>query len=245
MRNSMLRLSRCLLLSLCALIVGSTVDADQDHFYEQQLQTAKSDFQANRIPQAADELRIAAFGFLDKPPLLSEALVRLAVAQSALGRDTTRTIERFMEVEQRFAPYASLQIESPVKLKFEELLLRSVPRATLAGMPGLSRIANYEIDKLADLPAEKRIAAYQAGMRREPNNPQWSMALAHAYVERRDCRAALPIVNKLGAAELHQRLELYADQVVCFADAGRFADAQAAFVKLPDALKSRPDVVNA
>ena len=69
----MLRLSRCLLLSLCALLVGSTVDADQDHFYEQQLQTAKSDFQANRIPQAADELRIAAFGFLDKPPLLSEA----------------------------------------------------------------------------------------------------------------------------------------------------------------------------
>src|SRR5207253_6274552 len=49
-----------------------------DDFYEDQLQNAKTDLAAGRTAQAGDELRIAAFGFLDRPPLLIEALVRLA-----------------------------------------------------------------------------------------------------------------------------------------------------------------------
>src|SRR5437870_10338219 len=81
-----------------------------DDFYEQQLRSGKADYQASRLPQAADELRIAAFGLLQQPPLLSEALIRLAVTQNALGQsaEAGRTIDRFIEVEQRFATYSSV-----------------------------------------------------------------------------------------------------------------------------------------
>jgi hypothetical protein len=105
---------RTMAAAVAALLAGSASPAVDIHeFYEQQLAAGKIDFQAHQLPRAADELRIAAFGFLDRPPLLAEALVRLAVAQSALGLkgEVSVTLERFVEVEQHFAPYRTISIE--------------------------------------------------------------------------------------------------------------------------------------
>src|SRR5579862_327590 len=120
-----------------ALALSSSARAAED-FYEQQLRAAKIDFTTNRVSQAADELRIAAFGFLDRPVLLEEALARLAVAQETLGQPTerTHTIERFLVVELRFVMYPSVQLEPPIRSAFEKLLSTQVPHATLAAMPG-------------------------------------------------------------------------------------------------------------
>ncbi len=137
----MVRLLRYLLLAASVALICTVAGAQVESFYEQQLRAAKSDYQANRFPQAADELRIAAFGFLDRPPLLCEALVRLTVVENALGQETalTRTLERFIEAEHRFAPYAGLQIEPSIKSKFEEIVMRNVPRATLKSWPACRR----------------------------------------------------------------------------------------------------------
>ena len=174
--------ARALVLSL--LLATPVFGADA--FYEQQLQAGKTDFQMNRLPQAVDEFRIAAFGFLQEPPLLMEALVRLAVAQSTLGQtaDAAKTIDRVVEVERRLAPYAQIQIEAPLRSKFEELLVKQIPRATLQGIPSLARLANYELQKIAQMPAAQRVAAYQAGAQREPKNPEWPLALAREYAAR-------------------------------------------------------------
>src|SRR5256885_985231 len=119
--------------------VATLLAATVDEFYEQQLRAGKADFQAHRVQQAADELRIAAFGFLDRPPLLEEALVRLALAQSALGlqSEVSATLQRFVEVEQHFGPYKTLSIEPQIKSSFETLVMSSLSAETMNGMPAL------------------------------------------------------------------------------------------------------------
>src|SRR5262249_14259482 len=159
-----------------------------EDFYEQQLRAAKSDIQANRLAQATDELRIAAFGFLDRPPLLQEALARLAVVQDTLGQNEERnhTIERFMMVEQHFAAYNAVQIEPAVRSSFERLLSETQSRTALLATPGLAAVANFEIRKVAELPENKRIAAYEAGAQREPKNIEWRLAIAREYAAKDD-----------------------------------------------------------
>ena len=172
---------RPIVVLLVALAASSAFAADD--FYELQLRAAKRDFVANRLAQAADELRIAAFGFLDRPALLEEALVRLAVAQEALGQKTeqARTIERFLAVEQRFAVYHTVEVEPQIRSAFEKLLSDQVPRATLLAIPGLVPVAKYELRRIAELPADKRISAYEAGAQREPKNIDWPIAVAREY----------------------------------------------------------------
>lgn len=165
------------LFAISALMAVPLMAADD--FYEQQLRAGKADFQASRLPQASDELRIAAFGLMQQPVLLQEALARLAVAQNALGQtaEVSKTIDRFIDVEQRFAPYATVLLESPVKSKFEELVQKQVPRATLQAIPTLARLSNFELQRIAELPPSQRIAAYEAAAQREPKNPEWAWAL--------------------------------------------------------------------
>jgi thioredoxin-like negative regulator of GroEL len=157
-----------------------------DEFYEEKLRAGIADLQANRLPQAADELRIAAFGFLNYPPQLSEALARLAVAQAGLGQtaDLARTIDRFLEVERRFSPYETVQLEPAVRSKFEDIVLKQVPRATLASLPGLSKLANREFQRIAALPASQRTSAYEAGFRADPKNVDWPIALTREAAAR-------------------------------------------------------------
>ncbi len=47
-------------------------------------------FAAKNWVEAKDSFRIAAFGFLDLPVMLTEALAYLALAQSGLGRRRRR-----------------------------------------------------------------------------------------------------------------------------------------------------------
>lgn len=169
-------------LVLCSLAPS----AIGDDFYEQQFRAGKADFQSGRNVEAADEFRIAAFGFLDRPQLLAEALVRLALVQNALGRasELSRTLDRFVDLEQRFAPYGRLQIEPAAQSRFEEILMRIVPQTTLASIPGLARLGNSETQRIAGLPPEQRIAAYEANARREPKNIDWPLALAREAAAR-------------------------------------------------------------
>lgn len=189
-----------ILILCCAALVVATAAFAADDFYEQQLRAGKADLQASRLPQAADELRIAAFGLLDQPPQLTEALATLAVVQNALGQTTevARTIDRFMEVERKFATYQGVQIEPAVRTKFEELVMKQVPRQTLAAMPGLSKLSNYEFQRIAALPVAQRMAAYEAGARSEPKNIEWPLAL----LREASARDAAPDVIRWGTKVL-------------------------------------------
>src|SRR5437879_2295718 len=96
-----------LVVVIALMSIASSVHADD--FYDDELRAGKADLASGRTVQAIDELRVAAFGFLDRPLLLSEALVRIALAQESLGQSAlvSVTVNRFLEVERRFTTYSS------------------------------------------------------------------------------------------------------------------------------------------
>jgi hypothetical protein len=145
-----------------ALIVTAPVIAS-DAFYDARLKAGREALIAQRPLDAVDSLRIATFGLLDSPKQLSEALALLAVAQSATGRtsDLETTISRFVDVETRFTTYDPTVLPSDVRARFESLLLKNVPRQTIAGIPSLSPLIGVARPRSApqQAPAEQTVIA--------------------------------------------------------------------------------------
>lgn len=160
--------------------VSIASSARADDFYEQQLKSGKADAAAGRTLQAVDELRVAAFGFLDHPVLLSEALVRLALAHNTLGQSAQvkETLNRFLEVERDFSPYSSAALDNQTRQAFEALLIKSVARTEVTNVPSLARLFRSDAAKVSELSPEKRGPAYEQGFRRAPRDIEWPLAAA-------------------------------------------------------------------
>jgi TonB family protein len=126
--------------ALAAMLIALTAAAQSPDDSVSWLRNGRDAYRAGRYSEAAEALRLATFGLLDRPVLLSEALARLAVADEAAQReeDIEPTLSRFLEAERRFAPYASANLEPEVRRRFEELLRSRIPAATLASIPGLA-----------------------------------------------------------------------------------------------------------
>jgi hypothetical protein len=123
-----------------ALPLASESAAQELDFNNARLEAGKAAYQIKAFPAAIDQFRVAAFGFLDDPPHLVQALARLSLAQSAAGRGTEAdaTLSRFLEVEQRFAVYSKAQLEPEIRAEFQTLLARRVAPATLKSIPSLA-----------------------------------------------------------------------------------------------------------
>jgi tetratricopeptide (TPR) repeat protein len=94
-----------------ASILGAATPADD--FYLVRLQAGKAESAAGRPYDAIDDLKIASFGFLDQPVLLTEGLSRLALAQAAAGRneDAEATLRRMVEIDKRYHGWAEAELE--------------------------------------------------------------------------------------------------------------------------------------
>lgn len=111
-----------------------------DDFANARLAAGIDAYASKRFPEASDQLRIACFGLLDQPVVLTEALVRLALAQEAAGRraDAAATVHRFLAVEKRFTGYARARLDGPTRAAFESLLRSVVSADVLASVPSMS-----------------------------------------------------------------------------------------------------------
>ncbi len=174
------------LLGLCAVARGA------DDFNEQRVQDGRVAYQQKKFIDAIDEFRIAAFGSLDRPVVLSECLARLALAQAAAGQttETNETLGRFLEVERRFGVYGKTSLEADVRADFQSLLLRSVPPAAISAVPSLAGLVETDEQKIARLPAPERRKALLAWAKREPDGVRWQIALARDAMERGDTKEA-------------------------------------------------------
>jgi hypothetical protein len=114
-----------------------------DDFYVVRLRVGQEDYRGKRYREATDNFRIAVFGFLERPELLSQALARLALAQVAAGKeiDADATLAKFLVVERQFNVYSKVQLDPPVRAEFEALLSRRASAEALRGLPGLARLA--------------------------------------------------------------------------------------------------------
>ena len=97
---------------------------------------------SQRHLEAAEHLRIASFGFLDEPKRLSQTMAMLTVVHAALGRtaDIETSLQRFVEVEKQFRSYDGNVLDPGVRARFETILVRSIPKATLAAIPSLAKL---------------------------------------------------------------------------------------------------------
>jgi ketosteroid isomerase-like protein len=108
---------------LAAILVGPRAAAQGD-FYLARLRSGQEAFRSGDAAGAADEFRVAAFGLLDSPVLLEEALAHLALAQAALRRaaDLDANLVRFMGIEERFHAWSSVKVDPATRSAFERLL---------------------------------------------------------------------------------------------------------------------------
>ncbi len=107
-------------IALAAVAQDASVVVAPD-FSEARLREGKEAFTAKRPVEAINLLQIAAFGFLDRPALLCESLVYLALAEQAAERkaETKATLERLSEVERRVPACGEARIDLSVRAEFE------------------------------------------------------------------------------------------------------------------------------
>ena len=113
-----------------------------DVFYDQRFEAGKAALASQRHLEAAEQLRIAAFGFLDEPKRLSETLAMLTIAHAALGRtaEVEIALQRFVEIEKQFGAYNGNALDPALRTRFEAILVRALPTATLAAIPTLASL---------------------------------------------------------------------------------------------------------
>ncbi|HWZ85555.1 MAG TPA: hypothetical protein VN032_05090, partial [Thermoanaerobaculia bacterium] len=181
-----------MLVCLAGSMMSSLGVARADEFNDERLRAGQDAYVAKRYLEAIDQFRIAAFGSLDKPVVLDECLVRLALAQAAAdkGADVRATLERFLEVESRFGGYAQARLQPEIRSAFRALLVSRVPQATILSIPSLAGLIETEEQKIARLPAAERRKALEAASKREPGSVVWMIALSRDALGQGDTRDA-------------------------------------------------------
>ena len=111
-----------------------------------QLREGREAWDEHQYAEAAEHFRLAAFAAVENPLRLTEALVRLALAQDAAGArsDADATIGRFLEVEERSPKYAQVSLEPPLRTAFDRLLRTRFPER-IAAIPSLARVGLGEV----------------------------------------------------------------------------------------------------
>jgi TonB family protein len=104
---------------VCA--AGVAPPAAAQDFAEIRLRQGRDACRAHRPIEAIDPLRVAAFGLLDRPAQLCEALVYLALAEEAAGRhaDAQAALERIADVARRYPTCAAADVDQASRSEFE------------------------------------------------------------------------------------------------------------------------------
>lgn len=166
--------------------------ARADEFNDERLRAGQDAYSIRHYGEAIDQFRIAAFGSLDRPVVLSECLVRLALAQAAAEKtaDTRATLDRFLEIERRFPVYAQANLQPDVRAAFKTLLFARLPQATILAVPSLAGQIETEEQKIERLPPADRRRALEAAAKREPGSVHWMLALSRDALDRGDPKEA-------------------------------------------------------
>lgn len=190
-----------------ALAVGLALvcapDAEGAHpFYERRLTEGTLALEQGRPAEAAHELEIAAFGLLDEPPRLIEALVRLALARARMedGAGFRAAVRRVSEVEERFGVYREAALSPAERDAFARQIVALTPPAVLERTPALRGLLGTE--ELAEGGAEDD--AIEPDPSPEPESPP---PLSPAEQERAD-RARAILSRALQSEELEEALDL-------------------------------------
>jgi hypothetical protein len=107
-------------LALVSVAAGQESPGTAPDFSQTRLREGEEAYAARRTVEAVDQLRIASFGFLDRPALLCESLVYLALAEEAAEHhnEARQVVDRLVDIERRFADCAEAKIDKTVREEF-------------------------------------------------------------------------------------------------------------------------------
>ena len=134
--------------------------------------TASAEMLRGDALAAKKSFRLACFGFLEQPVILAEGLVRLGLAEAALGdREAfVATFSRLAEVEERFAAYAPAALSADERRAFEGRALEWVTPELLRSLPSFAPLLarKSEVD-LAELAPRERTRELEKRAAAEPD----------------------------------------------------------------------------
>jgi tetratricopeptide (TPR) repeat protein len=130
---------------------------------------------------------------MDNPPLYSEGIVWLGLAQERQGRvaDVDATLRRFLEAEKRFGGYERIVLPADARKEFDGVLVRRLPQEVLLSLQSLVRLVETEEQKLAKRPPADRARALAAKAKAEPGNVKWPLAQARLALGQGQARDAV------------------------------------------------------
>ncbi len=114
-------LNSVLCVTLAGAAAGQEVSGTAPDFSETRLREGKEAYAAGRFAEAVDQFRIAAFGFLDRPNMLCESLVYMALSEAAADHraQAQTAVERLSDVERRFPSCGQARFDPSVRAQFE------------------------------------------------------------------------------------------------------------------------------
>lgn len=181
------RVTAVLALTALGILAGAAVaparaaQQGPDAFYLALLRDGKSEMLRGDTLAAKKSFRLACFGFLEQPVILAEGLVRLGLAEAALGdREAfVASFARLAEVEERFAAYAPAALSLEERRAYEEQALEWVTPELLRSLPAfaplLARKSAVDLSKLSPRERTRELEKRSAA---EPANPHWKVLLA-------------------------------------------------------------------
>jgi hypothetical protein len=152
---------------------------------------------------AARQLRLAAFGLLDDPVLLVEALVQLSLAQVALQDESgaSESISRVLEAERRFGAYAAAVeagLSLDVRREFEALLVDRFTEAQLRDQGSLARLGDERLQRdLAALSLADRRVRLEELLAAAPDDTRWSSQLAQMALDDLQLESAIAYATQV------------------------------------------------
>ena len=127
--GSMLGSRRSILLAATCMASLFALRAGAQDFSDLQMREGEAAYRARHFADAAGFFRVAAFGYLDRPPLLCQALVRLALAADAAGQpaDVKTAMDRLADARRRSPACAEAEIDAATRSEFEARFHRRWP----------------------------------------------------------------------------------------------------------------------
>lgn len=169
------------LLCATATILPVRPAAASHPYYQDLLRRGAAALESGDPESAARSLRLAAFGLLEEPPELAGCLVRLALAQRAVGdaEATRESLSRVVDLEVRFGAYSASGLDPGLAESFESLLVESVAAETLRSIPAFRDAAHQRVvQEIEGLPRRQRGERLDQLLVAEPDEPQWPLMLA-------------------------------------------------------------------
>lgn len=135
-----------------ALLTAAAAAFAADPFYSNLRREGTLAYDRGEYPRAVQLFRLACFGLLDEPVVLGGCLVRLAVAQAAVGdaEAFTATFRRIVEIERRFGAYSQATVTPEMRQQFEESLERWISYEDLHSIAAFRGVAQRLFASSAD-----------------------------------------------------------------------------------------------